>query len=62
MARIQHPLEIHGMQTLLDDGITVKNTSIGELLFAILGELKYLNQHMQALTEEEVEEDDYQRL
>lgn len=57
--RTQHPVEVHGVQEILDDGLEVHEMSIRDLLAEVLGELKRLNKHMQTITEEEIEEDDY---
>ena len=57
MPRKQWPIEIHGMDTILDDGIKVKDLDVKELLVFILIELKKLNIQAQLITEEEIEND-----
>lgn len=59
MPRVQHPLEVHGVQTILDEGLDVHEKTVRDLLSEILEELKLLNRHMQVITEEEISETDY---
>ena len=59
MSRYQHPLEVHGVQTIIDNGLDVKEMSVRDLLCEILGELKRLNDHMYSITEEEIEKEDF---
>ena len=58
MARKQWPIEVHGVQTILDEGLEVKDMSVKDLLIEILLELKKLNLHAQIITDEEIENDD----
>ena len=55
MGRFQHPLEVYGIQTLLDDGIQVEDLELKDLMVMILSELKTLNMHMSIVTDEEVD-------
>jgi hypothetical protein len=59
MPRYQYPLEVHGVQTIIDNGLDVKEISVRDLLCEILGELKRLNDHMYVITEEEIEKEDF---
>lgn len=58
MPRFQHPLEVHGVQTIIDEGLDVKDLEVKDLLAMILMELKVLNTHMLLITEEEIDEID----
>ena len=57
MAREQHPLEVHGIDTILDDGVEVHEKTMRDLLTEILRELKQFNIHMQLITDEEIDND-----
>ena len=57
MPRIQHPVEVYGMDTILEDGVKVEDLEVKDLLFMILNELKDINTHLQSMTEEELEND-----
>lgn len=59
MPRYQHPLEVHRFEEMIDEGLKVHEVSIRDLLSEILGQLKIFNEHMQLITDEEIE-DDYQ--
>ncbi|GAG20094.1 unnamed protein product [marine sediment metagenome] len=58
MERIQHPIEVHGLNTILEDGIKVEDLEVKDLLFLILIELRIANQHNNIITEEEIDNDD----
>lgn len=58
MARKQWPLEVHGVEELLDTGLEVHEMTARDLLVEILSELKKLNMHMYTITDEEIEEND----
>ena len=58
MPRYQHPLEVHGIQTLLDEGIDVQDIEVKDLLIMILTELKILNMQMSLITDEEIDENE----
>ena len=58
MPREQHPLEIYGIQKIIDEGLEVKDISVKDLLFRILIELKIANIHNEIVTEEEVNSHD----
>ena len=55
MGRFQHPLEVYGIQTLLDDGVQVEDLKLKDLMVMILLELKTLNLHMAMITDEEID-------
>ena len=59
MGRIQNPVEVQGVQAILDEGLEVHEMSIRDLLQEILYELKHLNKHLFVVTEEELEANDY---
>lgn len=54
MARYQYPLEVYGIQTLLDEGVQVEDLELKDLMVMILSELKVLNAHMAIMTDEEI--------
>ena len=56
--RFQNPLEVHGVQEILDDGLEVKSLSFRELLTLILIELKTTNLHLQSMTDEHINMED----
>lgn len=58
MARDQHPLEVYGMETILEDGVKVEDLEVKDLLILMLEELKTINIQLQAITEIEVVEED----
>jgi len=55
VGRKQHPLEIHGMDTILGEGISVEDVSSKDLLVYILLELKVMNSHLSEITDMEIE-------
>lgn len=57
--RVQHPLEVHGIQTILDEGLDVSEKSVMDILKEAVAELRRLNRHLQILTGEEIEDNDY---
>jgi len=57
MSREQHPIEIYGVQQILDEGIEVEDMSVRDLLIEILIELKKANIHNEIITEEEITDD-----
>ena len=58
MPRKQWPLEIHGMDTILEDGIDVRDLDVKELLVLIFLELKKANIQLQSMTDEEIDNGD----
>jgi len=54
MGRHQYPLEVHGMQTILDEGLDVKDIEVKDLLIMIYVELKKMNDHLYSITDEEI--------
>jgi len=56
MARYQYPLEVHGLQTILDDGVQARDIDVKYLLVEVLMELRKMNFHLQSITDEEIEE------
>ncbi|MCK4330877.1 hypothetical protein KAX02_13685 [candidate division WOR-3 bacterium] len=63
MPREQYPLEVHGIQTILDEGLDVHEMTVRDLLTEILKELKKANVYNAINTDEEITvediEDDY---
>lgn len=55
MSRTQHPLEVHGVQEILDEGLDVHELDLKDLLIEMLIELRRLNIQMAILTDNEVE-------
>lgn len=55
--RIQHPLEIYGLDTIIKDGIKVEDLEVKDLLILVLSELKKINEHLYCITEEEIDND-----
>ena len=58
MPRKQWPLEIHGLDTILEDGIDVRDLDVKELLVLIFLELKKANIQLQSMTDEEIDNGD----
>lgn len=58
MGRKQHPLEIHGMDTILGEGISVEDVSSKDLLIYILLELKTMNSFLAEITDMEIEKEE----
>lgn len=58
MPRYQHPLEIHGFDAMVKDGLDVKDLEVKDLLFFILAELKVMNKHLALITDEEIDVND----
>lgn len=58
MGRDQWPLEVHGMEEILDEGIKVEDVSVKDLLNLILLELKIMNRHLAEITDEEIQRGD----
>jgi hypothetical protein len=58
MPRFQYPLEVHGLQTILDEGVKAEDLEVKDLLLFILAELKTMNEHLTIITDEEIDTDD----
>jgi len=58
MPRKQWPLEVHGMDTILEDGVEVRDLDVKELLVLIFLELKKANIQLQSMTDEEIDNGD----
>jgi len=58
MPRYQSPLEVHGLQTILDEGVEVQDLEVKDLLLFILAELKTMNEHLTIITDEEIDIDE----
>lgn len=58
MPRDQHPLEVYRFDEMVEEGLTVHEKIMRDLLRSVLFELQRLNKHMQVITDEEVAEDD----
>ena len=58
MGRIQWPLEVHGVQELLDDGVEVHEMTLRDLLILAITELRITNAHLSILSETEITKQD----
>lgn len=58
MPRFQHPLEVYGLDKIIEDGLDVEDLRVKDLLLLILAELKTMNEHLTIVTDEEVNVDD----
>lgn len=58
MPRYQSPVEVHGVNTILEEGLQVEDLEVKDLLLFILAELKTMNEHLTIVTDEELEADD----
>lgn len=58
MPRYQHPLEVYGFDKMVEDGLSVKDLEVKDLLLFILAELKIMNEHLTIISDEELEVDD----
>jgi hypothetical protein len=58
MPRYQYPLEVHGVQTILDEGVKTEDLEVKDLLLFILAELKTMNEHLTIITDEEIDTDE----
>ena len=52
--RFQNPLEVHGVQEILDDGISVDDINAKDLLHLMLIELKKIELHLSLMNEAEL--------
>lgn len=55
MPRFQHPLEIHGFDAMVEDGLDVKDLEVNDLLLFILAEFRVMNRHLALMTDEEID-------
>jgi hypothetical protein len=55
VGRDQYPFEVHGIDTILEEGINVEDLEVRDLLLFILMELRTINVHLASMTDEEVE-------
>ena len=58
MPRYQYPTEVHGLQTILDEGVEVQDLEAKDILLLILAELKTMNEHLTIITDEEIDIDE----
>lgn len=58
MARRQWPLEIHGVQQIIDDGLEVEDMSVKELLTTGIVLLRKIELHLALITDEQINEGD----
>jgi len=58
MPREQWPLEVHGIDTIIDDGINVEDLDVKQLLISILTELKKIEYHLYLGTDTELKDQD----
>ena len=56
--RTQHPIEVHGVQELLDDGVEVHEMTLRDLLILAITELRITNAHLSILSETEITSQD----
>ena len=59
MSRVQHPLEVYGFEKMTEEGLDVSEKTVADILKEVVAELKRLNRHLQILTGEEIEDNDY---
>jgi hypothetical protein len=55
MGRVQYPFEVHGIDTILEEGINVEDLEVRDLLLFILMELRTINAQLALMTDEEIE-------
>jgi|GEM_PF-5689471 len=58
MSREQWPLEVHGMETILEDGIEVKDLEVKDLLIIAITVLRKIEFHLSVLSETEITDED----
>ena len=58
MPRVQYPIEVHGINTILEDGINVKDLNVKELLFSIDITLKKIEYHLSLASNTELKNQD----
>ena len=58
MPRYQSPLEVHGVNKMLEEGLQVEDLEVKNLLLFILAELKSINEHLTIITDEEIDIDE----
>ena len=58
MSREQWPLEVHGMETILEDGIEVKDLEVKDLLIIAITVLRKIEFHLSILSETELTDQD----
>ena len=58
MPRVQHPLEVHGIQQIIDEGLNVHEMTIKDILILMFTELKKIEIHLSILSETEVTNQD----
>jgi hypothetical protein len=58
MPRYQSPVEVHGVNKMLEEGLQVEDLEVKDLLLFILAELKVMNEHLTIVTDEEINVDD----
>ena len=56
--REQWPLEIHGIDTILEEGINVEDLDAKQILLAIFTMLKKIETHLSILSETEITNQD----
>lgn len=58
MPRNQHPLEIHGIDTILEDGVDVRDLEVKDLLIITITVLRKIEFHLSILSETEITDQD----
>lgn len=56
--RKQWPLEVYGMETILDEGIKVEDLEVKDVLLLILSELKIIRKCLSEISDMEIEKGD----
>lgn len=58
MPRYQSPVEVYGVNKILEEGLDVKDLEVKDILLFILTELKAMNEHLAIVTDEEIDIDE----
>ena len=58
MPRKQHPVEVYGLDTIIDDGLDVKDITAIQLLQGILTTLKKIEFHLSIASDTELNDQD----
>jgi hypothetical protein len=57
MPRYQYPLEVHGVQTILDEGVKTEDLEVKDILLLMLAELRTIREHFSIISDEEIDTD-----
>ena len=58
MPREQHPVEVYGIEEILEEGMKVKDLNVKELLFSIDITLKKIEYHLSLASDTELKNQD----